>query len=65
MEEKLKLVIIESPAKRESLKKYLGPDYEVYATKGHIRDLPQKSFAIDLKNNFQTNSILKSKHFSG
>lgn len=53
MEEKLKLVIIESPAKRESLKKYLGPDYEVYATKGHIRDLPQKSFAIDLKNNFQ------------
>lgn len=53
MEENLKLVIIESPAKREALKKYLGEGYEVYATKGHIRDLPQKSFAIDIKNNFE------------
>ena len=53
MEENLKLVIIESPFKRESLKKYLGNEYEVFATKGHIRDLPTKSFAIDIKNNFQ------------
>ena len=53
MEENLKLVIIESPFKRESLKKYLGNGYEVFATKGHIRDLPTKSFAIDIKNNFQ------------
>ena len=53
MEEKLKLVIIESPFKREALKKYLGNDYEVFATKGHIRDLPPKSFGIDLKNNFE------------
>ena len=49
----MKLVIIESPYKREALKKYLGDGYEVYATKGHIRDLPQKSFAIDIKNNFE------------
>ncbi len=49
----MKLVIIESPFKRESLKKYLGSGYEVFATKGHIRDLPAKSFAIDIKNNFQ------------
>lgn len=49
----MKLVIIESPFKRESLKKYLGGDYEVFATKGHIRDLPPKSFAIDIKNNFE------------
>ena len=53
MEDKLKLVIIESPFKREALKKYLGSGYEVFATKGHIRDLPQKSFGIDLKNNFE------------
>ena len=53
MEEKLKLVIIESPFKREALKKYLGEGYEVFATKGHIRDLPQKAFAIDIKNNFE------------
>ena len=49
----MKLVIIESPFKREALKKYLGSGYEVFATKGHIRDLPQKAFGIDLKNNFQ------------
>ena len=49
----MKLVIIESPNKRESLKKYLGEGYEVMSTKGHIRDLPQKSFAVDIKNNFE------------
>ena len=49
----MKLVIIESPFKRETLKKYLGPGYEVFATKGHIRDLPQKSFGLDYKNNFE------------
>ena len=49
----MKLVVIEAPAKRETLKKYLGQGYEVFATKGHIRDLPVKSFALDIKNNFE------------
>lgn len=49
----MKLVIIESPFKREALKKYLGDGYDVFATKGHIRDLPQKSFGLDVKNNFE------------
>ena len=49
----MKLIIIEAPAKRETLKKYLGQGYEVFATKGHIRDLPVKSYGIDVKNNFQ------------
>ena len=49
----MKLVIIESPFKREALKKYLGNGYEVFATKGHIRDLPKKTFGIDLKHNFE------------
>ena len=53
MEEILKLVIIESPFKREALKKYLGSDFEVFATKGHIRDLPQKSFGLDTNRNFE------------
>lgn len=48
----MKLVVIESPFKREALKKYLGPGYEIFATKGHIRDLPQKGLAIDINNNF-------------
>ena len=49
----MKLVIIEAPAKRETLKKYLGEGYEVFATKGHCRDLPAKSFAIDMNNNYE------------
>ncbi len=49
----MKLVVIEAPAKRETLKKYLGSNYEVFATKGHIRDLPVKSFAIDMNNNYE------------
>lgn len=49
----MKLVVIEAPAKRETLKKYLGDGYEVFATKGHIRDLPAKSFSIDLNKNYE------------
>ena len=43
----MKLVFIEGPGKRESIAKYLGSDYLVFPTKGHVRDLPAKSFAID------------------
>lgn len=49
----MNLVIIEAPAKRETLKKYLGEGYDVFATKGHIRDLPQKSYGLDVKNRFE------------
>ena len=49
----MNLVIIEAPAKRETLKKYLGEGFEVFATKGHIRDLPQKSYGLDVKNRFE------------
>ncbi len=45
----MKLVIIEGPGKRETLKKYLGAGYEVFATKGHVRDLPEKDFGVDLR----------------
>lgn len=44
----MKLVIIEGPGKRETIKKYLGSGYEVIATKGHVRDLPEKSFGVNL-----------------
>jgi DNA topoisomerase-1 len=49
----MKLVIIEGPGKRDTLKKYLGPEYEVVATKGHVRDLKSKTLSVDLKNNFE------------
>ena len=49
----MKLVVIEGPGKRDTLKKYLGSDYEVLATKGHIRDLPANGLAVDINNNFE------------
>ncbi len=46
------LVVVESPTKVRTLKKYLGADYAVAATVGHIRDLPQKEMGIDVENGF-------------
>ena len=46
------LVIVESPAKAKTIQKYLGKDYEVIASKGHIKDLPKKG-GVDLENGFQ------------
>ena len=49
----MKLVLIEGPGKRESIKKYLGAGYEVFATKGHIRDLPQSKFGVDILHGYK------------
>lgn len=51
----MKLVIIEGIGKKDTIKKYLGADYEVVATKGHIRDLPEKEFAVNIIKNFEPN----------
>jgi len=47
------LVIVESPTKVRTIKKYLGKDYNVAATVGHIKDLPVKSLGIDIENGFE------------
>ncbi|MFA6330630.1 MAG: type I DNA topoisomerase [Clostridia bacterium] len=49
----MNLVIIEGVGKVDTIKKYLGTGYEVFATKGHVRDLPEKTFGVDIKNNFE------------
>ena len=48
-----KLVIVESPSKAKTIKKYLGSNYEVIASQGHIIDLPASKFAVDVENNYK------------
>ena len=48
-----KLVIVESPSKAKTIKKYLGKDYEVIASQGHIIDLPSSKMGVDIENNFK------------
>ncbi len=47
-----KLVIVESPSKAKSIQKYLGSDYKVVSSKGHVRDLPAAKLSVDVKNDF-------------
>ena len=57
-----KLVIVESPAKAKTIKKYLGSDYEVVASMGHVRDLPAAKLSVDVKNDFAPKyAIIKGK----
>ena len=57
-------LIVESPTKIKTLKKYVGKEFNVGATAGHIKDLPQKELGIDIENDFKpkyTNIKAKSK----
>ncbi len=51
------LVIVESPAKVKTIKKFLGTNYEVAASNGHVRDLPRSQMGIDVENNFEPKYI--------
>lgn len=56
------LVIVESPAKAKTIKKYLGKDFEVVASMGHVRDLPSARLSVDLNNDFAPRyEIIKGK----
>jgi DNA topoisomerase-1 len=50
---KKSLVIVESPAKAKTINKYLGSDFEVKASMGHIRDLPSKGLSVDIEHDFE------------
>ena len=54
----MKLVIVESPKKAKTIEKYLGQDYRVRASGGHICDLPARSLGIDVNNNFKPEYVI-------
>ena len=57
-----KLVIVESPSKAKSIQKYLGKDYTVVSSKGHVRDLPAAKLSVDVKNDFAPKyAVIKGK----
>ena len=51
------LVIVESPSKAKTIGKYLGPDFTVKASMGHLRDLPKSTMGVDLEGNFDPHYI--------
>ena len=51
------LVIVESPAKVKTIKKFLGANYEVLASNGHVRDMPKSQMGIDFENNYEPKYI--------
>nr|WP_283242913.1 type I DNA topoisomerase [Yeguia hominis] len=56
------MVIVESPNKEKSIKKYLGDGYKVVSSKGHVRDLPAKRLSVDVKKDFQPRyEVIKDK----
>ncbi|MDP8314939.1 MAG: type I DNA topoisomerase [Candidatus Celaenobacter antarcticus] len=55
------LLIVESPTKSKTISQYLGKDFYILASMGHIRDLPQKEFGINLKDDFKPTYVLDPK----
>src|SRR6476660_4059732 len=52
------LVIVESPAKAKTINKYLGRDYKVVASMGHVRDLPKNKLGVDVDHKFEPEYVV-------
>jgi DNA topoisomerase-1 len=57
----MKLVIVESPTKAKTIQKFLGKDFEVKSSFGHVRDLPKSKLGIDVEKNFEPEYIIPTK----
>ena len=57
----MRLLLVESPTKSGTLKKFLGKDYEVAATLGHVRDLPKDKIGIDVEHDFTPSYVIPTK----
>lgn len=59
------LVIVESPAKARTIEKYLGKDFRVLASVGHVKDLPANNLGVDIENDFEPKySVIRGKRKS-
>src|ERR1051325_1980455 len=52
------VVVVESPSKAKTIEKYLGKEYKVIASKGHVRDLPKSQLGVDVANDFAPEYII-------
>ena len=57
----MQLIIVESPTKANTIKKFLGKDYKVLASFGHVRDLPKSELGVDVENNFTPKYVIPLK----
>ena len=57
----MNLVIVESPTKAKTISKFLGSDYKVESSYGHVRDLPRSALGIDLEKNFEPKYVIPTK----
>jgi len=57
----MNLVIVESPTKSKTISKYLGPDYKVLSSYGHIRDLPIRALGVDIEHDFKPKYVIPTK----
>ncbi|QIV94970.1 type I DNA topoisomerase [Allofrancisella frigidaquae] len=55
------LVVVESPAKTKTIKKYLGKDFDILASFGHVREIPSKDTSIDVNDNFKIKYVVNDK----
>ena len=57
----MRLIIVESPTKAATIKKFLGENYKVLASFGHVRDLPKGELGVDLENGFEPKYVIPTK----
>ncbi|MGB9637183.1 MAG: type I DNA topoisomerase [Microgenomates group bacterium] len=57
----MNLIIVESPTKAKTLSRFLGGDYKVEATMGHVRDLPESKLGVEVENNFEPQYVISPK----
>src|SRR3989344_5107270 len=57
----MNLILVESPTKSKTIQKFLGPDFKVMASFGHVRDLPKSKLGVDVEHNFKPQYVIPAK----